>query len=349
MGGSLAKALKSNIKVSITGIDIDKITLDQALSDEVIDEGKTEIDSVEWGNFDLIIFCTPIKQTIQFMKFIDGKINNSCIVTDIASTKEQVMESAKEIDYHFIGGHPMVGSEKNGYNHSKAHLFENAYFILTPPKGIPSDKLNNLKEILSSIGSIPISLSPEKHDLFTAVISHVPHVVASALVNLANAFDQEDQILLKLAAGGFKDITRIASSNPNLWKYITLTNRERIDQVLQHFLDDLTYYKQQLSNNNEEYIFNYFSEARDTRDVLVDSVNTVIPNKYNLIVDIVDKPGMIAKISTILYEDGINIKNIGIINNREFENGCLEIILENKQDLTLAYEILKQKNYLIFI
>ncbi len=349
MGGSLAKVLKQKFDFIITAVDSDKSSIEAALLEGIIQAGETRIDNLQWDLFDIIILCTPIGPTIELMKQLDGKVSKSAIVIDIGSTKQEIMEVAKNLDYDFIGGHPMVGSEKFGYSYSKAHLFENAYFVLTPSDRVKQEKLNQLIKIIEEIGSIPVIMTPEQHDLITAVISHVPHVVAASLVHMAKDFESEDRFLLKLAAGGFKDITRIASSNPNLWKQITLSNKDKINSVLEKLIINLNEYKAQLNLQNEDYILNFFSAAKNTRDDLKETVNTDIPSQFSLIVDIEDKPGMIAKISTLLYENGINIKNIGIIHNREFENGCLKIIVENKQDQLLAFNILKEKTFSAFI
>lgn len=349
MGGSLAKALKQKFDLNITAIDSDKATIEAALSDGTIQIGETSIDNLQWNLFDIIILCTPIETTLDLMKQLDGRVSKSAIVIDIGSTKQEIMKAAEVLDYDFVGGHPMVGSEKYGYAHSKAHLFENAYFVLTPKVGINQYKIEMLIEVIEGISSIPVIISPDQHDLITAVISHVPHVVAASLVHMANDFESDDQLLLKLAAGGFKDITRIASSNPKLWQEITLSNKEKINKVLEKLIRNLNEYREQLNSQNEAFILDYFGIAKRIRDNLKETVNTDIPSQFSLIVDIEDRPGMIARISTLLYEHGINIKNIGIIHNREFENGCLKIIVENKLDQILSHNILKEEGFSISI
>jgi len=349
MGGSLAKAIRQKSKASITAVDIDEQQIKQALTDGVIQNGFTQIKEVKWDSFDMVIFCTPVHLTVNYMQEIDGKLKEGCIVTDIGSTKQQVMEIAKEVSYNFIGAHPMVGSEKSGYLHSKAHLFENAYFILTPTDSSSLRIVAELTKLIVAIGAIPIELKPEQHDLYTAVISHVPHIVASALVNLVNDFHSEDETILKLAAGGFKDITRIASSKPELWQHISLSNQAKITEVLNSLINNLRTYQDWLQNIEQEQIYAYFATAKETRDQLHDTVDTDIPNQYYLIVDVEDKPGMIAHIANLFYEKGINIKNIGIIHNREFEDGCLKIILENKKEQLLAYQLLLNRSYAVYL
>lgn len=347
MGGSLAKALQSKWDVTITGVDQDQTTIETAMAERTIQYGLNHLETLSWEVFDLIIFCTPIEITLQWMERIDGKVKDTATVIDIGSTKGQVMQLAAKVNYDFIGGHPMVGSEKSGYIHSKGHLFENAYFILTPLEQSKEEKITLLYEMIDAIGAMPITMDAEQHDLFTAVISHVPHIIASALVHMIKEFDHKE-VLIKLAAGGFKDITRIASSSPHLWQHISLSNKEKIDLVLKQLLTTIDEYKQRLSEENNDYLFTYFSKAKEMRDQIVDTVNTDIPKQYALIVDIEDRPGMIAKISTLLYEHQINIKNIGIIHNREFENGCLKIILENRLDQVSAYQVLQKHEYLVF-
>ena len=349
MGGSLAKALRQKIPVTITAVEQDKNVIDKSIKEGTIQYGETDFNQTEWGIFDFIIFCTPVEPTIRMMKKLNGKINENCIVTDIGSTKSEIIETAKGINYEFIGGHPMVGSEKNGYDNAKAHLYENAYFVITPLITTSKAKIERLKELILSIGSIPVEVSPEKHDLVTAVISHVPHIVASALVNMVTEFSREDDIMYKLAAGGFKDITRIASSSPDLWKQISVSNQEKINIVLKKFILSISEYSKKLDDYNEEYIYKYFAGAKSTRDQFQEAISTDIPNQFSLIVDIEDIPGMIAKISNLLYEEGINIKNIGIIHNREFENGCLKIIFDKKHDQTLAFKILKNNFYQVYL
>jgi len=347
MGGSLAKALSQRTDFNLTGFDINQLTINQALAEGVVHQGYSKLEQLNWESFDLIFLCTPVEKTLELMKEIDGKVKNTGIVTDICSTKAQVMNIAEGLSYNFIGGHPMVGSEKNGYDHSKAHLYENAYYILTPEKNVNDEKLQILEEIIVRIGSIPIKLTAEKHDLVTAVISHVPHIVAAALVNLTASYEDGQQLLLRLAAGGFKDLTRIASGDPALWKQISLSNGEKIDGALQKLINILADYRGQLQERNEGYTQEFFHSAKRVRDQLKDAVTTDIPLQASLIVDIEDRPGMIAQISTLLYENKINIKNIGIIHNREFENGCLKIILENRQDKELAAMVLN-KSYSVF-
>ena len=132
------------------------------------------------------------------------------------------------LDGQFIGGHPMAGSERYGYANSKARLLENAYYILTPTPKTSPDQLKDYERLVVSMGAIPLVLDADQHDYVTAAISHLPHIIASSLVNLVRESDSEDGTMKMIAAGGFKDITRIASSSPDMWQQICLTNTDNI-------------------------------------------------------------------------------------------------------------------------
>ena len=140
----------------------------------------------------------------------------------------------------------MAGSERIGYVNSKALLLENAYYILTPGEGVPEETVNNFSSLIASLGAIPMVLTCRQHDFVTAAVSHLPHVIAASLVNLIKASDSEEGIMKLIAAGGFKDITRIASSSPVMWQQICLTNKENISELLDAYIVSLKQIKKEI-------------------------------------------------------------------------------------------------------
>ncbi|GAE89479.1 prephenate dehydrogenase [Acetivibrio straminisolvens] len=182
IGGSLARALKEKLNIeSIIAVDINEKSLSQALKEGYISEGFTELNESVY-NSDIIFICTPIRSTIDYITQLYGKVKNGCIVTDTASTKGEIIDFINSLDNPpcFIGGHPMAGTEKAGFASSFSHMFENAYYILSPSKNCPEESLESLAEIIKGIGAIPVKLDSREHDIITATISHVPHVIASA-------------------------------------------------------------------------------------------------------------------------------------------------------------------------
>jgi len=239
----------------------------------------------------------------------------------------------------------MTGSEQTRYSASKETLYENAYYILTPCENVPSQKIDMLNNIIKAIGAIPIVIPPKKHDYVVSAISHVPHVIAAAIVNLVHELDDDKKYMYTLAAGGFKDITRIASSSPDMWQNISRENKEQILNVLAEFKKIIEQYEFKLSNDDYEGIWNYFNEAKIYRDSFANRNTAHFMEYYDIIVDVPDKTGSIATVAALLSSNNINIKNIGIINSREYENGALQISFDSKEAQKRSIELLKKINF----
>lgn len=243
----------------------------------------------------------------------------------------------------------MAGSEKTGYEHSRAGLLENAYYILTPSELVDIRHISAYTELISSIGAIPLVITHQEHDYITAGISHLPHIVAASLVNLIRELDTEDEHMKLIAAGGFKDITRIASSSPDMWQQICMENPENISRVLDAYIRMLVQARCLVDGKNEQELYQLFSHARDYRDSIDILPTGPISKSYILYCDIADEPGGIAAIATLLAMEQINIKNIGIIHNREFEDGVLRVEFYEDPGYQKALEILRKRNYTVYV
>jgi prephenate dehydrogenase len=356
IGGSLARALHERTGVrDITAINREMDSIELAIKDGVISRGFREINQIVYDS-DIIFICTPVKHSIQYINQIYGKVNNDCIITDVGSTKAELIEYVNSLENPpcFIGGHPMAGSEKTGYGASFPHLFENAYYILTPSNSSSDSHIRVMSELVKSIGGIPVVLDAEEHDRITGSISHVPHVIASALVNMVKHTDSTDGKMQMLAAGGFKDITRIASSSPEMWESIILSNQKEVELILNNLIGILGEFKQYIKNNDCKNINEFFKSAKDYRDTFTTGMgikkplNGLILPIHEIIVDVVDKPGIIGEIATILGNSDINIKNINVSNSREFEQGCLKITLPDSESVNAAFDLLCSKGYKTF-
>lgn len=208
------------------------------------------------------------------------------------------------------------------YNASKEHLFENAYYIITPAEGTDEAKTLEFKEMVEKIGAIPVIVSPYEHDYAVAAISHVPHIIAAALVNNVKKLDSEKEYMHLLAAGGFKDITRIASSSADMWESIMFENKEDILSVLDSLSDVISDVKKAITDNNRENVYNYFLDAQQYRNSFNNATPKAFVKRYEIDVDVLDRPGSIAIIAVLFSSNGINIKNMGIVNSRENNSRC---------------------------
>ena len=301
-----------------------------------------------FSDCDLIFLCCPVEINIQFLQQLSSILSKECIVTDVGSTKENIIEFAKTLEspVKFIGGHPMTGSDQSGYSAAKPHLFENAYYVLSPVN-VEKSYIEKLYHFVQAIHALPIIIDPKQHDYITGAISHTPHLIASALVNLVQTLDTKEQFMHTLAAGGFKDITRIASSSPTMWKQICMTNHQNIVDILSAFKDNLLDIIHMIENKDEEALHNFFLQAKEYRDSFQDKTSPLV-DSYALTVDVEDQPGIIAEIATLLSGEDINIKNIGIMNNREYTSGVLEIVFYDQTSRETSIHILQKMNYAVY-
>ena len=350
IGGSIAKALKENHKqIKIYAYDINRNSLMAAHREGIADVITEEINET-FSSCDIVFLCAPVSCNDDNLLRLVQFLPKDCILTDVGSVKTGIHRQIRtlSLEHLFIGGHPMTGSERYGYTNAKARLLENAYYILTPTETVSSEKLSFYKNLVSSMGAIPLVLSYEQHDYVTAAISHLPHVIAASLVNLVKDTDSREGIMKMIAAGGFKDITRIASSSSQMWQQICLTNTENISSLLNTYIDTLCRIKAQIDTRSEQEIYDFFNNARLYRDSFLEVSSGPIKKVFSIQVDIADEPGAIASIATMLALHGINIKNIGITHNRELEEGALRIEFYDERGMTDAITLLKNKRYGIY-
>ena len=351
IGGSIAKTIrKFHPDYHILAYAKHKETLAAALNCNAIDAVLEEKDE-RYHTCDYIFLCAPVEYNIEYLKYLKNVISDDCIITDAGSVKGPIHKAVEELgmDHCFIGGHPMAGSEQSGFEHSSDHLLENAYYILTPGGQVPLEKLTEFSELIDSLGSIPMVLTAEEHDFITAGVSHLPHIIASSLVNLINKLDNEAEYMKTIAAGGFRDITRIASSSPVMWEQICENNSSNIRTLLTSMIHDLQEVIDQLDNKNGAYVNEYFKEAGEYRNSVPDHSIGLFDKVHKLYVHIPDQPGTIATVASLLAFNSISLKNIGIIYNREFEEGGLEIVLYDEESCQKGAQVLEERNYIVHI
>ena len=347
IGGSIAKGIKRAYpQARILAYMRTRTKLEQAHQDGIVD---VILDGVgePLRECDIIFLCTPVEYNTQYLSSILPYLKSGAILTDVGSTKTNIHQVVTKLGMEdaFLGGHPMAGSEKTGYENSTDHLLENAYYIITPTAKSTKENVERMVSVAKLIGSIPIVIDYHEHDRITAAVSHLPHLIASSLVNLVKDCDGQDGLMKRLAAGGFKDITRIASSSPEMWEQICMTNTDNILQMLETYISSLQQIHRSLKNKDSGAIRDLFNTSRTYRSSFSEASRGSVTPDYSFTVDIVDEAGAISTLSCILSARGISISNIGINHNREHGEGALRITFYNEAAMNQAWEQLKKYNY----
>lgn len=354
IGGSIALAIKKeHPEHRIIGYDINEEELKMAKVLNVIDEMTTSVfESAQQADF--IIIATPVEKTLDILTALSKlSLKRNAIITDVGSTKRQIVEHATKVlsnNTVFIGGHPMAGSHKSGVIAAKSHLFENAFYILTPTKHIEERYVKRLKELLKGSRAQFVLLEPKEHDEITGIISHFPHIIAASLVHQADRNEEKLPLLKRMAAGGFRDITRIASSNPMMWRDILLQNKLVLTSLFDEWMDEMKRIRNMIERKSGDELYTYFQKAKQYRDGLPEKEKGVIPSFYDLYVDVPDYPGVISEITGYLANEEISITNIRIIETREEIYGVLRLSFQTDEDRSKAKQCIeKYTNYECYI
>ncbi|GEL07405.1 prephenate dehydrogenase [Salisediminibacterium halotolerans] len=349
IGGSLALSIKNgHPQATVVGYDSDQDAMSLAKSLQIIDEPAASIEDAAISS-DVIIIATPVTGGLAILERLIGlPLKEGAIITDVGSTKKSVVDKGKELSRQgvsFIGGHPMAGSHKTGIEASNDRLFENAFYIFSPVEGVPSSERIRLQNILKGTRAKFLELNPADHDRFAGLISHLPHILASSLVNQVAEKEVQDPLITQLAAGGFRDLTRIASASPEMWRDILLQNREVLLDLLKEWQSQLTGVEKMIDEADEEAIFTFFQQAKTARDQLPSRKKGAMLPFYDLFVDVPDHPGVISDVTAILADAGISITNIRIIEAREDIMGVLRLSFRSAEDLQMAKDKLREHFY----
>lgn len=350
IGGSIAKAVRK-IKPGCTVLVYDA---NPAMTKSAVESGIADCCAASIGEdfrrCDMIFLCAPVSVNNENLEKLKPYLASHALVTDVGSVKSAIHAKVAELglEAQFIGGHPMAGSEKTGFANANPIILENAFYILTPTDASAQEDLDFYQKMVQEIGAIPLVISYQKHDYVTAAISHVPHLIAAALVNLVHDHDTKEGTMKAIAAGGFKDITRIASSSPAMWEAICMANSENIADLLDSYIASLEEISHAIRSGQEGYTFELFKESKEYRDSFANPSRGPIKKIFSFYMDIPDEAGSLASIATLLAKADISLKNIGIVHNREFEEGVLQVEFYEQASLDAAILLLQELNYTVY-
>lgn len=346
IGASMALGIKrDHPDYEILGYNRSQDSREIALKKGMIDRATDDFASFA-PLADVIILTLPIKQTIAFIKELaDLDLKEGVIISDAGSTKSDIVDAAEQYlagkMVRFVGAHPMAGSHKTGAASADVNLFENAYYIFTPSSLTSPDTLEEMKDLLSGLHARFIEIDAKEHDRVTSQISHFPHILASGLMEQTAVYAREHEMTRRFAAGGFRDMTRIAESEPGMWTSILLSNREAIIERIEDFKERLDGIGQAISKGEEEQIWNFFNQAREQRQAMEIHKRGGVDSSYDLYVDVPDEEDVILQILELLR--GTSLVNIHINEeNREDVHGILQISFKNAQDLERAERLITE-------
>lgn len=272
IGGSLSMALrKKGMAGEIVGVGRSISSLELAVKLDVIDKFTTDPASGVM-DADLVVIATPVASIAGIVKKIAPYLKEGAIVTDVGSVKGAIVSEAEKLipsGVHFVGGHPIAGTEESGVSAAFPTLFEKHKCILTPTAKTDKEALNKVKEIWEAAGSDVIIMDAAKHDSILAAVSHLPHVIAYSMVNTVDGVKDFDESILNYSAGGFRDFTRIASSSPEMWRDICLINKEAVLDMITRFEKSLARLKGYIKDSDGHEIVKEFDKSKKARDSII--------------------------------------------------------------------------------
>lgn len=339
VGASFAGAVRTaHPDTELLAVDVDERTLAEAVrlgwANAAVKPDDPAFREFVQNGCDLIVLAVPVQVVEGYFESL-ATWGYEGIITDTASTKAHVSAIAARVLPHpenYVPGHPMAGSEVNGIEGARADLFKGAHWILCPDAATPAEHFPRLHELVTSLGARVIALPREDHDEAVAVVSHVPHLMASSLMQLACRHADDQQALMRLAAGGFKDSTRIAAGSPELWCGIAFDNRDALADGLAEVQDIIGSFADALNAGDRARMTALLAEAAEARRALPAAWVPSTERLLEVRIPMEDRPGVVAEVTTITSSVGCNIQSIEI-DHITADSAVLSLVLTDEGDI----------------
>lgn len=339
IGGSVGLGTRQRFLAErVVGFDQDPAVLEAARGMGVIDDA--QLHPGPWlREAELVVLASPARALVPLARSLEPFLGPQTLLTDVGSIKAEVCRELAHLP--FVGGHPMAGSERVGVQHADAALLENAVWVLTPDETTDPAALGTVRRFVEQLGARPLETTPEQHDRLVAAVSHLPFLTAVALTELVAQSGDRDLMML-LAAGGFRDLTRVASGSPRMSRDMVVGNREALRGALAAFRAHLGELEALLED--PEAMLGRAEAAKRTRDALPIVRRSLLPARFEVVIAVPDRPGELARITRALGEAGVNIKDIEVLSIRE-AGGAVRLAFDHEEGLRTGTRALQVAGY----
>ncbi len=325
MGTSIAMAA-ARVGCTVTGWDADPIAAAGAAERTTVRLASSVEDAV--AHAEIVVVCAPIPAIPEIVARVLAA-DPDAVVTDAGSIKGHVVREVSSLAgvasiERFVGGHPMGGSERSGPEHASAAIIDGIVWVLTPDDGVDPQAIERLESWIERIGGRPVRMSPARHDRLVAFVSHLPQVASTALMALAATEEADEPEILLLAAGGFRDLTRLASSNPALWSQILLANRGAIAEAIDLYSERLAELRSMILEGRGDAVEETFDGAKNAR-LRLTAKPQIRAGIAVLQVQVPDRPGALAELTVALAEADVNIEDLQIVHSPEGGRGTVHL------------------------
>ncbi|MGE5606099.1 MAG: prephenate dehydrogenase/arogenate dehydrogenase family protein [Bacteroidota bacterium] len=346
IGGSLGLALVRS-GYSVTGWDQNPEVIREAYQSNAINRIPADF-SDAISDASVIFIATPVDSIAVTVEKCLPYARTGAIFSDLGSIKKSILDGVFSLLpplYHFVGGHPMTGSEQHGIRAADPFLFQNAAYIIIEDSRTPSEAAAIVIKLIESTGTQIIKLSADEHDRIVGMVSHLPHLIAATLAKTAGDAEADYPGTLSLAAGGFRDTTRVAMGSPEVWHGIIFGNIDQVLKAISAFQKELNQLKEILISGAKQQFENFLKEARETRLQIPAKNKGFLSLLHEMVVTIEDRPGSIMEVLKYLADAGLNIKDIEILRVREGSGGTLRLALESDEAVNQGVKVLENHGF----
>jgi prephenate dehydrogenase len=350
MGGSLGLAIRDRGLASrVIGYDANPEVSKKALRLGAVTEVALTV-AAAVAEAGIVVIAAPAGSIPEVFAAAAPHLRPGAVVTDVGSTKSRVVEEISKVapdGVHFIGGHPIAGSEREGIDAASADLYEGCFWILTPTSDVSEEAYSKLVKFVAQLGGSVLALEPARHDALVALTSHLPQLLSSMLMGFAAEITAEEGGLPLVTAGGFRDMTRIAASSPDLWVDIIRTNRAAILAVLDRFAASMASAAAAIEGSDWGKIKDLMISARRARQLLSEKPGLEAGSVVELEVAVPDRPGVLAEVTTTVGEAGVNIEDLDIVHSPEGGRGTLRLEVKGLEAAKAARDAIEKKGFAV--